>query len=168
LVREFKAFLKGEKLDKSRDREETSRHLEVWRMVRRRGMEFNEIATELGITVDDAEFSFGRAYELTQGSPCPPGELLHLRGVEESALTVTCKTCDKHPDRGGDCPGTCEEIERYGDDGAKRWDRARAFSQIGKLDKDGEGKDQNAPEDSLRTDPLQEWMQEEASDKDTE
>lgn len=111
LIREFKEFLDGAPLDTTRERKETEKHLEVWRMVRRRGMAFKEIARELRMTVNAVELSFRRAYEITQGTLCPPGELARLRTVQKSSLVKLCSTC---PDR-VTCTELCEPIKRYAD-----------------------------------------------------
>ena len=156
LLKEYAAFLDLEEasrdtlFDRSRDREQTPRHLEVWEMVTRRGMKFEDIAKELDIKPSDAEYSFGRAHELIQGFPCPPGELSRLRGVEKSTLATICEKCDKHSDRGGDCTEPCEEIEKYAAQNERRWAREVVLSQICQPTKGNEDIDQNPPEDSLR------------------
>lgn len=110
-----RAFLKDTKKDwmpyKKRNRKETWRHLQIWRL-RKQRKDFPEISRCLGITVDAAKKSFYRAYELTQGKRYDPEALRkEIWCVKINEIKITCDTC---PKRKG-CDVLCPDILRYVD-----------------------------------------------------
>lgn len=114
------------KQDRSRFREESWRHLKVWKL-RRKRLSFSKIAEELGLTEDNARKSFYRACELTQFRPYDPdllrGEILL---VKKNELNRTCSECDEF----NSCTIYCPEILWYIDQDNRKHTKEKLFSDI--------------------------------------
>ena len=92
--------------DLTRYREESWKHLEVWKL-RRQKISFIDIGIKMKITEDTAKKSFYRACELTQGKAYDLQALrrevwlAHMEGLQKS-----CATCPDY----GPCDTLCPEM----------------------------------------------------------
>lgn len=122
--------------DNSREREEESRHLAVWKL-RRKRKSFSGIAKDQNITKDAAKKSFYRAFEMICGNKFDP--VLFKRDyweIRQADIGKQCKTCANHPDNGGDCNELCPDMLAYVDqDSAYQRKQAEDY-QIDNLSKE--------------------------------
>ena len=118
ILKEFKAYLEAACASsknsdwapyKKRQREETWKHLGVWKL-RRKRKTFTEISNELGVTLDAAKKSFYRAYELTQWKRYDPEALKkEVWYVKKDDIRMTCDACQQRES----CTELCPDVLKY-------------------------------------------------------
>ncbi|MHB8790191.1 MAG: hypothetical protein ACYDBT_09950 [Desulfobulbaceae bacterium] len=96
--------------DVSRRREETRKHLQVWKL-RRQRKSYLQIYRETGIKVDAAKKAFARAYELIEGRRYIRDSFKEgYMEILAPELKRTCATCPDNPARGGSCSEPCPDV----------------------------------------------------------
>ena len=110
----------------TRDRQETWRHLEVWKL-RKKRLPFSKIAEQLKLTEDNTKKSFYKACELTQGRKYEP-EMLK-KEIWRVKIEELQKTCDNCPDR-DTCTMLCPEVLGLVDQDTLKYTREKLFSDI--------------------------------------